>query len=145
MSPLAPPHRRAEKRDARVLAELVNIAGEGLAYYVWTKLAEPGESPWDVGVERAQREDGSFSYRNAIVTEHDEQIVAALIGYPLADEPVRRDYTAMPPLFVPLQQLEHLAPDTWYVNVLATYREHVMARLSCKSPSSLPPIRASAD
>lgn len=27
----------------------------------------------------------------------------------------------MPAMFVPLQQLENLAPGTWYVNVLATY------------------------
>ena len=30
----------------------------------------------------------------------------------------------MPPMFVPLQQLEDLAPNTWYVNVLATYPKH---------------------
>src|SRR5262249_21287585 len=27
----------------------------------------------------------------------------------------------MPPMFVPLQELENLAPGTWYVNVLAAY------------------------
>jgi ribosomal protein S18 acetylase RimI-like enzyme len=30
----------------------------------------------------------------------------------------------MPPIFVPLQELENLAPRTWYVNVLATYPEY---------------------
>ena len=30
----------------------------------------------------------------------------------------------IPPMFVPLQQLEDMAPDTWYVNVLATYPSH---------------------
>jgi ribosomal protein S18 acetylase RimI-like enzyme len=30
----------------------------------------------------------------------------------------------MPAMFVPLQELENLAPATWYVNVLATYPEH---------------------
>ena len=29
----------------------------------------------------------------------------------------------MPPMFVPLQELENLAPGTWYVNVLAAYPE----------------------
>ena len=30
----------------------------------------------------------------------------------------------MPAMFVPLQELENLAPGTWYVNVLAAYPEH---------------------
>lgn len=29
----------------------------------------------------------------------------------------------MPPMFVPLQELENLAPSTWYVNVLAVLPE----------------------
>ena len=29
----------------------------------------------------------------------------------------------MPPMFVPLQQLENLAPGSWYVNVLAAFPE----------------------
>ena len=42
----------------------------------------------------------------------------ALIGYGIteAPEPVPAD---TPPMFRPLQELENLAPGTWYVNVLA--------------------------
>jgi ribosomal protein S18 acetylase RimI-like enzyme len=47
-------------------------------------------------------------------------VVATLIGYALAEVPGPSDYDSMPPMFVPLQQLEDLAPGTWYVNVLAT-------------------------
>ena len=47
-----------------------------------------------------------------------------MIGYRLDDDPEASDYDDMPPMFVPLQQLEDLAPGTWYVNVLATYPEH---------------------
>jgi ribosomal protein S18 acetylase RimI-like enzyme len=84
-------------------------------------MAEPGESAWEVGRRRAQREAGSFSYRNAVVVEADGRVVAALVGYPLPDAPEPIEYDRMPPLFVPLQELENLAPRTWYVNVLATY------------------------
>jgi len=100
------------------------MAGEGLPLYLWTGMAEAGETPWDVGFRRARRESGSFSYSNAIVREDDGHVVAALIGYPLADEPDSTDLSQMPPMFVPLQELEDLAPATWYVNVLATYPEH---------------------
>jgi ribosomal protein S18 acetylase RimI-like enzyme len=112
--------RRATPDDAQELAELVDFASEGLALYLWTKTAGPGGDPWAVGRERARREVGSFSYRNAIVLEREGRVAAGLIGYPLADEPEPIP-DSMPPLFVPLQELENFAPGTWYVNVLAAY------------------------
>lgn len=113
-----PPFRRATRDDAPVLAELVNYAGEGLPLYLWGKLAEPGETAWDVGRRRAARDEGSFSYRNATIIEHAGQPAGCLIGYviPSQPEPVAADTPAM---FVPLQELENAVPATWYVNVLA--------------------------
>jgi ribosomal protein S18 acetylase RimI-like enzyme len=113
-----PPFRRATIADAPLLAELVNYAGEGMPLYLWGKLAEPGESAWDVGRRRAAREEGSFSYRNATMIEHDGQTAGCLIGYEIPDEPAPIA-EHMPPMFVGLQELENLAPGTWYVNVLA--------------------------
>jgi ribosomal protein S18 acetylase RimI-like enzyme len=118
---LEAPFRHATPNDAAALAELVNLAGEGLPLYLWTNMAQPGESPWQVGRGRALREVGSFSYRNAVIAEADDGIAAALVGYPLPDMPDPIEYDQLPPLFVPLQELENLAPGTWYVNVLATY------------------------
>ena len=116
-----PPFRYARPDDAPALAELINYAGEGLPLYLWTKMAQPGESAWEVGRRRALREAGSFSYRNAVVAEAGGGVVASLVGYPLPDAPEPIDHDQMPPMFVPLQELENLAPRTWYVNVLATY------------------------
>lgn len=124
MLELQPPYRRAVPDDAKALAELGDMAGDGMPLYIWSGMAESGQSPWDVGRERAGRETGSFSYRNAVVVEQDEDVAACLIGYPLEDDPAPTDYSDMPPMFVPLQQLEDMAPGTWYVNVLATYPEH---------------------
>ena len=45
---LEPPFRAATPGDAVAMAELVNIAGEGLAAYQWERLAGPGETAWDV-------------------------------------------------------------------------------------------------
>jgi ribosomal protein S18 acetylase RimI-like enzyme len=105
------------------MAELVNMAGEGLPLYLWTSMAVEGQSPWDVGRERARRESGGFSYRNTIVREESGRVVALLIGYPLDDAPASTDYSDIPSMFVPMQQLEDMVPGTWYVNVLATYPE----------------------
>lgn len=124
MIQLQPPFRRATPDDAKVLSELVNIAGEGLPLYLWARMAEAERSPWDIGQERARRDAGAFSYRNAVLLEQNGEIVSCLIGYPLDDTPSPVDYSDMPPMFVPLQQLEDMAPGTWYVNVLATYPDH---------------------
>ncbi|MDX2264908.1 MAG: GNAT family N-acetyltransferase [Hyphomicrobiales bacterium] len=123
MIALDPPFRRAALEDAPALADLVNFAGEGMPLYLWGKMAEPGESAWDVGRRRAARDEGSFSWRNAYVADAGGRAVACLIGYHIADppEPIPAD---MPAMFRPLQELENAAPGTWYVNVLAVYPEH---------------------
>lgn len=110
--------RPARSDDAAVLADLVNYAGEGMPLYLWGKLASGGETAWEVGRQRAARETGSFSYRNATIIEHAGQAAGGIIGYVIPEvvEPVPSD---MPAMFVPLQQLENHAPGTWYVNVLA--------------------------
>lgn len=122
-APSTPLLRAAEKRDAPELAELVNIAGEGLPLYLWDQMRGPGETAWDVGRSRAAREGSGFSYRNAYVIEVEGCIAAALVGYPLAEDPDPIDYAQTPPLFIPLLELEALAPGSWYVNVLAGYPE----------------------
>ena len=85
-------------------------------------MASPGVDAWDVGRQRAARETGSFSYRNATLIEQDGIAAGCLIGYPIPDLPVEIA-TDLPAIFVPLQELENLASATWYVNVLAVRPE----------------------
>jgi ribosomal protein S18 acetylase RimI-like enzyme len=122
MLELSAPFRRATPADAAAMADFVHFASEGLALYLWARTAACGD-PWVYGRERATRETGAFSYRNTTLMEIDGRVAAGLIGYPIADtaEPMPAD---MPAMFVPLQELENLAPGTWYVNVLAAYPEH---------------------
>jgi len=91
---------------------------------LWTRMASPGQDPWEVGRQRARRDSGAFSWRNTVLREADGRVAASLVGYPLPDQPQPTDYSALPALFVPMQQLEDMAPRTWYVNVLATYPEY---------------------
>lgn len=127
MTELPPPFFAASPDDADTLAQLVDMAGEGLPRYLWERMAGPGETAWDVGRARARRDEGAFSYRNAVTLRDGDDptgaVIAALIGYDIGDqpEPIGADMLAM---FVPLQQLENLAPGTWYVNVLATLPAH---------------------
>ncbi len=123
MTELQLPIRRARPDDAGALAELINIAGEGLPLYLWESMAEADETAWDVGRRRAKRQKGGFSYKNAIVLEDDAKVVACLIGYPHPNEAKPIDFENTPAIFIPLEELEVLAPGTWYVNVLASYPE----------------------
>ncbi len=113
--------RAAVRSDCTELAQLINFAGEGLPLYLWQQMAGPGEDPWEIGRERAARDSGSFSYRNSIVAEADGKVVGALVGYPVAASPEAIDPASTPPMWIPLLELEQLAPRTWYINSVATF------------------------
>ena len=85
-------------------------------------MASGEEDPWEIGRARASRETGGFSYRNAFIIEADGKAAGALIGYEIPDQidPIPAD---TPAIFRPLQELENLAPGSWYVNVLAVTPE----------------------
>lgn len=106
------------------MAQLIDIAGEGLPSYLWAQSSQAGETVWDVGCQRARRETGGFSYRNASILECDGQIAAFLLGNPVVVESGPASLDGTPPLFVPLRQLEEMADGTWYINSLATYPQY---------------------
>ncbi len=122
--PLEYPYRSATKVDAHALTELINIAGEGLPLYIWQGMAKTNESAWNVGRHRAMRDYGGFSYRNSIVRDKPGKVAGCMVGYPLERNTDLVCYQDIPAMFVPLQELEDLASDAWYINVLAVYPDY---------------------
>jgi ribosomal protein S18 acetylase RimI-like enzyme len=116
--------RPATKEDARALAELIDIAGEGFGSHLWSLSAGPGETPLDVGMRRAQREEGGFSYRHATLAETNGEVAALLLGYRLPDPYDAGDLAAVSAMVRPLVELESRAPGSWYVNALAVFPEY---------------------
>ncbi len=112
--------RKARASDAPHLVRFINMAADNLPLHFWQKTVGPGGDPWALGEERAARETGNFSYRNAWLAEIDGVIAACLLGYAADAEP-GPIAPETPPIFVPLLELEALAPGAWYLNVLATY------------------------
>ena len=112
--------RKAKASDAADLVRFINMAADDLPLHFWQKSVGPEGDPIAYGMERAARETGSFSYSNAWLAEVEGAVAACLLGYPAEDEPspIAPD---TPPVFVPLLELEALAPGSWYLNVLATY------------------------
>lgn len=118
-----PTFRPATLADASALAVLVDIAGEGMPNHMWRDLAGPGRSALEVGRDRARREEGGFSFRNAVVAEIGGDVAAGLVGYPLDDPYDLTGLGELPDNVQPLVRLEAQAPGSWYVNVLATFPE----------------------
>ncbi|MDJ0932411.1 GNAT family N-acetyltransferase [Breoghania sp.] len=98
---------------------MVSFAESGLPELLWSSMAEEGQDPWEIGRTRqaARTEDSDI-----VVIDEGTGTVAEMAGYVIDSIPLPTD--DMPALFVPLQELENLAPESWYVNVLSVYPDH---------------------
>jgi ribosomal protein S18 acetylase RimI-like enzyme len=115
--------RDATAVDADHLVRFINMAADDLPLHFWKKSVGPDGDPFAYGRERAARATGNFSFRNAWLAEIGGEVAACLLGYPAALKPEAIDPDT-PPIFMPLLELEALAPGSWYLNVLATYPQH---------------------
>ncbi|ESW60590.1 MAG: hypothetical protein Q27BPR15_11095 [Rhodobacter sp. CACIA14H1] len=115
--------RAATAADAGHLVRFINMAADDLPLHFWSRSVGPQGDPWAYGRERAARETGGFSFRNAWLAEVEGEVAACLLGYPAEDDPGPIDPDT-PPIFVPLLELEAMAPGSWYLNVLATYEAY---------------------
>jgi ribosomal protein S18 acetylase RimI-like enzyme len=123
--------RKAKAEDAPKLAELMNIAGEGLPAHLWERMAGPGEDVLAFGARRVARTTGGFSYTNACVAACDGVIAGMLLGYRLPDPYETGPLDEIPAVLRPLVELEALVPGSWYVNAVATdaaYRRQGVGR-----------------
>ncbi len=115
-----PTIRQAAPSDAKDLANLINLAGEGIPNWFWTRACAPGQAPLDVGIQRAQRESGGFSYTNALIAERGGKATGMVLSYALTEAP-SEDPETLPAPIAPFVALEKLSVDTWYINALAVF------------------------
>lgn len=114
--------RKAKAADAGHLVRFINMAADDLPLHFWKRSVGPEGDPWTYGRERAAREVGNFSFNNAWLAEVDGAVASCLLGYAADETPAPIDPDT-PPIFVPLLELEAMAPGSWYLNVLATYED----------------------
>ncbi|WP_232209240.1 GNAT family N-acetyltransferase [Alkalilimnicola ehrlichii MLHE-1] len=112
--------RNAKAEDAPKLAELMNLAGEGIPAYLWGRMAGPGEDALAFGARRVARTEGGFSYTNTYVAEYDGAMAGMLLGYRLPDPYEAGPLDEIPVVVRPLIELEALVPGSWYINAVAT-------------------------
>ena len=115
--------RAAWRSDARQLAQLIDIAGEGIPSWLWTRACVEGQTPLEVGTERARRNSGGFSYTNALVAEHSGAVAGMVLSYAITAAP-DEDPDTLPEPIAPFVALEKLSVNTWYINALAVFADH---------------------
>jgi len=117
-----PTLRKASPADALALAELMDQAGEGIPAWLWAQEAVEGQSSLDMGMARARRSEGAFSYPNATVLEYQGQVAAMLVAYLQPDAfDVEKELDGAPDFLAPIIELECLAPGSFYINAIAVY------------------------
>lgn len=92
--------RPARRADSPAIAELYQMAAGGVADYIWTSLAKPGESILDAGIRRFAREGEAFSYQNCMIAEDGGKVLGMVHAFPMLEvsevddnvDPVLRPY-----------------------------------------------------
>jgi ribosomal protein S18 acetylase RimI-like enzyme len=115
------PFRRARPEDARVIAELIDIAGKGIPKLLWEDEAAEGEAPLDVGARLVERSGYSLSYENAVVGADGGRVTSLLLG--CVDNTDATDLADAPDIVHPLIRLHRRAPRRWHVHALAVIPE----------------------
>ena len=108
--------RRAEQKDAAEIAGLFLISSDGLATYIWRKLAKDGTSLEDVGTARYARTDTAFSYQNCLLATQGESIIGMAHAYEMQ---VDGGEPETDPVLAPYAALEE--PGSLYISGLAVH------------------------
>ena len=109
--------RPAVRADAREIARLFQISSEGCADYIWSQIAQPGQSLLDVGEQRYAREGVIFSYENCLVAEAEGRVIGMMHSFVMRHDPQAQPETD--PVLAPYADME--IPDTLYISSLALH------------------------
>jgi len=116
--------RPARKSDSRIIAELFEIASDGVASYVWSTLqADYPDLPLlEIGRLRYERERTPFSHQNCLLAEHEGEVRGMMHAYPV-DAPTDPSPGEQPvdPVLKPYSELE--APGSLYIAGMAVLPE----------------------
>lgn len=96
--------RPAEKADSPVIARLFLVSSDGLAVYIGSCIAAPGEDLAAVGARRHAREGVPFSYRNCLIAGRGGEVAGMLHAFPTERDPAAAPETD--PVLRPYSELE---------------------------------------
>jgi ribosomal protein S18 acetylase RimI-like enzyme len=116
--------RKANTDDCLKIAELAMMAGEGIPAYFWAQTQLAGENIYQSGARNACTETDNFSYRNAYLAIEYDEVCGMLLAYRLTTPEAGHDIEEYPEFIRPLIELEQQVPDSFYINMLATYPQY---------------------
>ncbi len=118
-------YRQAEIKDTAAIAQLLDVAADGIVGYIWQQSAVAGEDPFAYGARECQKADSWCSYSRVVVRQQKTTIQAILLSYPIptmAVEPAAE--TASTALLRPIHELEAQALGSYYIDSLAVGENH---------------------
>lgn len=116
--------RPATKQDTLAIAELALMAGEGIPAVFWAQSQRPGEDIVAVGARNALSENENFSYRNVLLALLEGEIAGMMLAYRLPSAEAAQDLKQFPEFIRPLIALEQCVPESYYINMIATYPKY---------------------
>lgn len=116
--------RKASIDDCKFIAELALMAGEGIPAYFWEQSRKENQDIIEVGANNLRSETENFSYRNVTIAEVDGKVAGMLLAYKLPPPGSQDDLNEYPEFIRPLIELEQCVPDSYYINMIATYPEY---------------------
>ena len=114
--------RPARRDESRTIARLFSMASDGVADYVWTKSAKPGEDMLDAGEGRYSGESSPFSYRNCLVAESGGKIAGMMASFPMDSTGDPGASGETDPVLAPYSRLEQ--PGSYYISGMALFPKH---------------------
>jgi len=96
-------YRTGTKDDCPRLAELVNIASDGVVEFLFHDLID-GVSPIQMVAHNLDKDTGYYTYKNTIVAEEGCDVVGVSFYYPAHYHEISDDMRS----FLPADRLEHL-------------------------------------
>ena len=122
-------YRPGEKKDCAKLAELINIASDGIVECLFHDLV-PGMTSVQILAHSLESDNYPHSYKNAIVAATKNDIVGIALSYPSFHHKITDEMKS----FFPADRLEHLShfysarvENSWYLDdlcVIESYRRN---------------------
>lgn len=120
--------RDGRKEEARELARLINLAGQGpqsagLDYTVWSRSAKEGQDPYEVGSRRVASETDSYSYNNIRIIEAEGKPAALAMSFVVVRK-TQAEMDEIDDLFKVFSVLAQQAIGSYYLDSLAVSPEY---------------------
>lgn len=119
-------YRPGEKKDCAKLAELINIASDGVVEYLFHGLVT-GMTPVQVIAHNHENDNYPHSYKSAIVATHKNNIVGMALSYPSFYHKITDEMRS----FFPSDRLEHFSSfyssrveNTWFLDALCVIESY---------------------